>query len=180
MGVQKLALLEAELGRCQESRRKALSAATRSLVERIGDIIYLVGTSEERMQAHTYLRWLIMDTPCVPDAEKHNNVATLVIPDGKRPNMTPAGIQKIEEDTKTLIFFDGGAHLAEMKIVARLVVCGVDATKRNQALDQLKILMETKPPKPKSDPVDDKKRNIVFVVDKDEEERRRKRAARFA
>jgi len=180
-GHEVLRLGSQELQRCSEKRLRAVATVAQCLLEQVGEVLHLAGTGAERAQAREYVEWLTAAT--VPQAAGRKDVDELVVPKDKRGSLADHAVASLEQDTETLIFFEGGGT-ATSSGDAKLLVVGRDSTKRARALLKLRELQERSRP-PFDDDDDDSwgvkaAPKVVYVVSKDEEERRRKRAARFA
>ncbi|EEH53150.1 uncharacterized protein MICPUCDRAFT_42129 [Micromonas pusilla CCMP1545] len=110
----------------QGSTRKKLAAASGAMLEYIGPLAVMAGTSGERKRCWDYLNWLLKqknDPRLQIDPDGRDDVSIMPIPSGKAPRLQGSkgeNIRSIERETSTFIVVNdvpGGARGDERLLV---------------------------------------------------------------
>merc|ERR1712217_523619 len=118
-----------------------LAAATGCIVEAVGDRMHVLGPPHDVCRAFSILAMLF------PDAEEivemgsgdQDDMEILDVPEEKKPNLTDAVIESVDEELATFSFF-GGSSSSSVADPNMLIVCGTDLEKRKSAVSKFKEL----------------------------------------
>merc|ERR1712113_799003 len=116
--------------------------ASGCVIQKVGESLYIVGTSEQRCLASEFLKPILAEAPSYAMSDEMNNVSKLFVPNEKKGNLPDYVIAKVEQEFKTVIFTDDGASMSGIEDQTRFVVCGMEASKRDEAVAKLKELQE--------------------------------------